>query len=522
MPASATKPGAVKTRAVQEIMSHPVLTASPSDYVATCAAMMSKAKVGSVVVVDEGKVVGIFTERDLVGLAATGTGVDWSRQPVSECMHPGVDTISPEVEISDAFRTITERGYRHLPVVDDGRLLGIVTMRDLMGVARIQPADKYAGEVPKGLEGLAVADTEIGNVRGMEGFFHYRQYSGVELAAKRSFEDVWYLMIEGELPNKAQAEAFRAETVPLRAIPDNVKPLLPAMAKLGETFVPLQAAKSAYCLVCQSLGWKPWLQIDRSELRRQALLTVAIFPTLVTALYRMSQGLEPIEPNPDLGHGANYLYMMSGEVPSPAFARAIEQYLMLTIDHGLNASTFTGRVIASTGADLGSAIAGAIGALSGPLHGGAPSLALKMLEEIGTPENADAWLRDAVNSGRRLMGFGHRVYKTDDPRAMMLRGVAENLDSSQVAFARFIEKRAVEILEELKPGRALYPNVEYYAGILMHMIGMPDTLFTPTFACSRTVGWTAHILEQSADNRLIRPNGHYVGPEPPAPVPDPE
>ncbi|GAC1363566.1 MAG: hypothetical protein NVSMB32_05290 [Actinomycetota bacterium] len=511
-----------KVRAVEEIMSRPVVTARPTDYVATCAALMNKAGVGSVVIVDDDKVVGIFTERDLVPMVAAGPGSGWSTKPVSEWMHAGVDTIGPETEISDAFRIITERGYRHLPVVAGGVLTGIVTMRDLMGVARIQPADKYAGEVPKGLEGLAVANTEIGDVRGMQGFFHYRQYSGVELAAKRSFEDVWHLMFDAELPTRAQAEAFRDETLPLRVIPDSVKPLLPAVAQLGQTFVPLQAAKAGYCLVTNALGFRSWLQIERSELRAQALRTVAVFPTLVTALYRLNLGLEPIEPNPELGHAANYLYMMSGEVPAPEKARAIEQYLMLTIDHGLNASTFSARVIASTGADLGSAVAGAIGALSGPLHGGAPSLALKMLEEIGTPERADAWLREAVLSGRRLMGFGHRVYKTDDPRGIMLRGVAERLDPEGVAFAKFIEKRAVEILEELKPGRALHPNVEYYAGILMNLIGMPDTLFTPTFGCSRTVGWTAHILEQAADNRLIRPNGHYVGPEPPAPVPDPE
>jgi citrate synthase len=517
MPASSTR-----ARAVSEIMKSPVVTASPSDYVATCASLMQKSNVGSVVVVDEGKVVGIFTERDLVRLAAMGPGTDWSKQPVSECMHPGVDTIGPDVEISDAFRIITERGYRHLPIVQDGMLTGIVTMRDLMSVARLQPADKYAGEVPKGLEGLAVADTQIGDVRGMQGFYHYRQYSAVELASKRSFEDVWHLMHEGELPTKAQGEAFKALVAPLRVIPDPVKSLLEPIARIGKEFVPLQAAKAAYCLVCESLDWKPWLQITRPELQLQALRTVAVFPTLVTALYRLNLGMEPIEPNPDLGHGANYLYMMTGEVPPPERARAIEQYLMLTIDHGLNASTFTGRVIASTGADLGSAVTGAIGALSGPLHGGAPSLALQMLEEIGSVENADAWLREAVMSGRRLMGFGHRVYKTDDPRAMMLRGVAERMDPEAIAFPKFIERRAVEILEELKPGRALYPNVEYYAGILMNMIGMPDTLFTPTFACSRTVGWTAHILEQSADNRLIRPNGHYVGPEPPVPVPDPE
>jgi citrate synthase len=510
-----------KTRPVSEIMKAPVVTASPSDYVATCASLMQKANVGSVVIIDDGKVVGIFTERDLLRLAGQGPGAEWSRQPVSETMHSGVDTIDPDTDISDAFRLISERGYRHLPVVADGDLVGIVTMRDLMGVARIQPAEKYAGEVPKGLEGVAVADTEIGDVRGMQGFFHYRQYNGVELAEKRSFEDVWHLMHEGDLPRtRAELERFKDEVIPLRFVPDEVKPLLPAIARIGKEFVPLQAAKAAYVLVCNALDFRPWLQISQPELRLQALRTVAIFPTLVTAMYRLHQGLEPVEPNPDLGHGANYLYMMSGEVPSPERARAVEQYLMLTIDHGLNASTFTGRVIASTGADLGSAVAGAIGALSGPLHGGAPSLALQMLDEIGGVDNADAWLRDAVMSGKRLMGFGHRVYKTDDPRAMMLRSVAERLDPDRLAFPKFIERRAVEILEELKPGRALYPNVEYYAGILMNMIGMPDTLFTPTFACSRTVGWTAHILEQSADNRLIRPSGHYVGPEPPVPVPD--
>jgi citrate synthase len=508
-------------RAVQDIMSRPVVTAAPSDTIAECAARMDSANVGSVVIIDDGRVVGILTERDLVRLA--GTASNWANTvPVSMVMRTRVDTIGAGTEVSDAFRILTERGYRHLPVVDGGALEGIVSLRDLMKIARIQPADKYAGEVPKGLEGLAVAETEIGDVRGMEGFFHYRQYSGVDLAKKRSFEDVWHLLFEGELPTATQAKAFKEETVPLREIPAAVKPLLPAIAHLGDRFVPLQAAKAAYCLVCNELGFRPWLEIDRSELRAQALRTCAVFPTLVTALHRLHEGKEPVEPDPELGHAANYLYMLTGEVPDPEKARAAEQYLILTIDHGLNASTFTGRVITSTGADLGSAVAGALGALSGPLHGGAPSLALKMLEEIGTRENADPWLRDSVLSGRRLMGFGHRVYKTDDPRSMMLRGVAERLDGERVEFAKFIEKRAVEILDELKPGRHLYPNVEFYAGIVMNMIGMPDTLFTPTFAVSRLVGWTAHVLEQSADNRLIRPSGRYVGPEPPAPVPDPE
>jgi citrate synthase len=192
-----------------------------------------------------------------------------------------------------------------------------------------------------------------------------------------------------------------------------------------------------------------------------------------------------------------------------------------TIDHGFNASTFTARVIASTGADLGSAILGALGALSGPLHGGAPSRALDMLEEIGTPERTDAWLREAIASGKRIMGFGHRVYKTDDPRSLMLHEVAKRLGGPRIAFAEHVEERAVAILGELKPGRRLYTNVEFYAGIVMEECGLPPGLFTPTFAASRVIGWTAHILEQAGDNRLIRPSAHYDGPPPPEPVPDP-
>jgi citrate synthase len=179
-------------------------------------------------------------------------------------------------------------------------------------------------------------------------------------------------------------------------------------------------------------------------------------------------------------------------------------------------------VITSTGADLGSAVLGALGALSGPLHGGAPSRALDMLREIGSEENAEPWLRDAVEHGKRLMGFGHRVYKTDDPRSVLLRGVAERLEpgSRKVELAKFVEKKAVEVLRELKPGRMLYPNVEFYSGVVMEMIGMPPALFTPTFGCSRVIGWTAHILEQAGDNRLIRPAASYTGPEPPQEVPE--
>ena len=193
---------------------------------------------------------------------------------------------------------------------------------------------------------------------------------------------------------------------------------------------------------------------------------------------------------------------------------------MLTIDHGFNASTFTARVITSTGADLAGAVTGGIAALSGPLHGGAPSRALDLLDAIGTPDNARPYLVDAVNRGEKIMGFGHRVYKTDDPRSLFLRGVAERIGAAKVDFAKQVEQTVVDVLAELKPGRNLYANVEFYAGVVMEHCGLPRDLFTPTFASSRVIGWCANILEQAADNRIIRPSARYVGPPPPQPVPD--
>ena len=503
---------------VKDIMSAPPVTATPGESVADAASRMAEAKVGSVIVVEDGKCVGILTERDLIKLAAKGTPP--GEALLSEWATKDPDTVPPDEDLSDAFRMMEDRGYRHLPVVDNGSVAGIVSLRDLVRAARIQPVDRPASEIPKGLEGIAVAETEIGDVRGREGFFHYRQFSAPELAEKKSFEEVWYLLFEGHLPDDQRLRAFSDEITPLRVVPDDVRDVLPSIAGVGERFVPLYALRAAYSTLALGLGFRPWLDVEPAELRSQALRTCAIFPTLIASMYRLNKGQDPVEPNPDLGHAANYLYMITGEAPTEDQARAVEQYLLLTIDHGFNASTFTARVITSTGADLGSAIIGAIGALSGPLHGGAPSRALDMLDDIGGPENADAWLRDAVESGKRLMGFGHRVYRTDDPRSVMLRGVAERLDGERVEFAKQVEKRAVEVLQELKPGRELYPNVEFYAGIVMDMVGMPRELFTPTFAVSRVIGWCAHVMEQAADNRLIRPSARYVGPEPPQPVPD--
>ncbi|HUS61093.1 MAG TPA: citrate/2-methylcitrate synthase, partial [Acidimicrobiales bacterium] len=363
-------------------------------------------------------------------------------------------------------------------------------------------------------------ETEVGDVRGLEGFYHYRHYNAVELAEKRPLEDVWYLLFEGELPTRPQREAFLDEIRPLRAVPDEVKELLPAIVAAIPTFVPLDALRTAVSATTASLGFKPSLDVDRDELRRNALRTCAVIPTLIMALYRLHHGLEPIDPHPGLGYGSNYLYMLNGEVPTPDIGRAVEQYQISTIDHGFNASTFTARVITSTGADLGAAVVGGIGALSGPLHGGAPSRALDLLDAIGTEANARPYLTRAVEAGEKIMGFGHRVYKTDDPRSVLLRGVAERIGADKIDFAKAVERTVVEVLGELKPGRNLYANVEFYAGVVMDHCGLPRELFTPTFASSRVIGWCANILEQAADNRIIRPSARYIGPPPPQPVPD--
>ncbi len=277
--------------------------------------------------------------------------------------------------------------------------------------------------------------------------------------------------------------------------------------------------RSAVSVLGAELGWRPTLDIDAGELGDQALGLCAVVPTTLAAADRLRRGLEPFSPRDDLGFAANYLYMLTGKLPSAAHARAIEQYMILTIDHGFNASTFAGRVITSTGADLGAAIVGAIGALSGPLHGGAPSRVLDMLDEIGTPDRAEAFIRPAIERGERIMGFGHRVYKTDDPRSLFLRSIVEPFGGPLVDLAVQVERTVVDVLEELKPGRHLYTNVEFYACVVMDLCGIERHMFTPTFAAGRTIGWSTHVMEQASRNRLIRPSARYVGPPPPQPVP---
>ncbi|MFC9153445.1 citrate synthase [Streptomyces bauhiniae] len=375
-------------------------------------------------------------------------------------------------------------------------------------------------QVPRGLAGVVVTDTEIGDVRGAEGFYHYRQYSAVELARTRGFEDVWHLLVHGDLPDPGQRAAFTAEVAGLRQLPDEVREALPAVAA-GRVAGPLAGLRTALSLLGAARGFRPVYDIDAGRRRADTLAACAAVPTLLTALYRLGQGREPVEPRVDLSYAANYLYMLTGEEPQARQARAVEQYLISTIDHGFNASTFTARVIASTGADVAACLVGALGALSGPLHGGAPSRALDTLDAIGTPDRIDPWVRERVLAGDRIMGFGHAVYRTEDPRSRMLREIALGFGGPRAGFAVEVERHVEAILAELKPGRELHTNVEFYAGVVMELCGLPREMFTPTFAAGRVVGWSANILEQAADPKIIRPVARYVGPEAPVPVPAP-
>jgi citrate synthase len=369
--------------------------------------------------------------------------------------------------------------------------------------------------VPPGLAGVAVTDTALGDVRGREGFYHYRQYSAVELAERRTVEDVWHLLFEGELPDSRQRNAFLATVAPLRRLREDVRAVLPAIARASAT--PLDGLRTALSLV--GSGMRPWWDLDEAARRRDALLICSQVPTLLTALHRLAHDQEPVEPRDDLPYAANYLYMLTGAEPDERHVRALQRYLVCTIDHGFNASTFTARVIASTGADIAACVVGAIGALSGPLHGGAPSRALEALDAIGTPDRVETWVRERLEAGERIMGFGHAVYRTEDPRSRMLRATAEELGGDRGQLAIEVERRVVQLLAELKPGRELRTNVEYYAGVVMEQCGIPRTMFTPTFTSSRVIGWCAHALEQARERKIIRPAARYVGPPPPQPVP---
>ena len=375
-------------------------------------------------------------------------------------------------------------------------------------------------EVPRGLKGVIAADTALGDVRGREGFYHYRQYSAVELAEHKGLDEVWHLFVEGHLPDADELTAFRERTAAVRAtaLPDVVLDALPRIGAAGAAG-PLDTLRTAVSLLAAAEGFAPVLDLDRQTIVDQGMRLVAVMPALAAGLHRAGQGLDVIEPDPSLGWAADYLRMTTGEVPDEARARAVEQYLIATIDHGFNASTFTARVIASTGADVGACMVGALGSLSGPLHGGAPSRALDTLDAIGSPEHIDDYIRPRIEAGEKIMGFGHAVYRTYDPRSELMHRTARSLGGDLVDFAEVVEERIVKLLNEMKPGRELYANVEFYAGVVMELAGLPRSMFTPTFATSRAIGWAAHIVEQVEDGKIIRPSARYVGPPAPAPLP---
>ncbi len=371
---------------------------------------------------------------------------------------------------------------------------------------------------PPGLAGVVVATTTLGDVRGEEGFYHYRQYSAVDLARSSSLEEVWHLLLRGHLPSSSQLDGFRAELAAARDLPEAISEGLWEVA-VGSAREPMTALRTAISAAGGLLGLRPLWDLDEQERERDAIRVAALVPVLVAGAWRRSQGLAPLAPRADLGHTANHLWLVTGEEPSDRAVRALERYLCLTVDHGFNASTFTARVVASTGADAAACVVAALGALSGPLHGGAPSRALDALDAIGTPTNARPWADAQLAAGRRIMGFGHAVYVGPDPRSELLRETALELGGPLVELAVAAERAIDAALAAHRPDRVLRANVEFYAGVVMHECGLPRDLFSPTFAVSRVIGWTAQVLEQARERKIIRPSAAYVGPPPPQPVP---
>ena len=357
-----------------------------------------------------------------------------------------------------------------------------------------------------GLEGVVAAQTRLSRVDGQRGELIIGGFPLAELAANATFEETTFLLWNGRLPTQHELTTFQTELAQLRPLPSATLDLLQSAAQ--QQVPPMDALRMAAGTLS--------LDIDNSDKTQTAKAVTARFPTIVAAYWRMLQGNTADSPNPSLSHTANFLYMLTGTPPSAAQTRGLETYLNTVVDHGLNASTFAARVIIATQSDMVSAIVGAVGALKGPLHGGAPGPALDMVFEIGTADQAESYLREKMNRGERLMGFGHRVYKVRDPRAEVLGTAAEMLfatdgDMALYTLAKNVEETAVSLLAEYKPGRNLQTNVEFYTALLLHGLGLDTALFTPTFAIGRVAGWIGHCFEQIENGRLIRPKSTYIG-----------
>ncbi|HEX8501100.1 MAG TPA: citrate synthase [Pyrinomonadaceae bacterium] len=364
---------------------------------------------------------------------------------------------------------------------------------------------KPAAKGGAGLEGVVAAESSIGDVDGVGGVLIYQGLNIHDLAEHSTFEETVFLLWHGRLPKRAELDALRAELAASQSLPGEVLELMRRFPRDAEPMDALRTAVSA--LAFYDKGSR---DLSREGALRTATKLTAQLPVVVAAFERLRKGQEPVGPKPGHNIASNFLYMLSGEEPSEREARIFDVCLVLHADHELNASTFTSRVIAGTLADMYGAVSGAIAALSGPLHGGANTNVMKMLLEIGEPARAEGWLREALATKKKVMGFGHRVYKTEDPRSVWLRRFSRELGEAKG------ETRWIEILERLRElmfaEKKLYPNVDYYSGSAYYQMGIPLDLFTPIFAVSRISGWTGHILEQYANNRLIRPRAEYVGP----------
>ena len=357
-----------------------------------------------------------------------------------------------------------------------------------------------------GLEDVVAASTRLSEVDGEAGRLTIAGYSVEDLAPYASFEEMAYLLLHGRLPESAERVRFAQDLAERRTLSRAALEILREAA--AAKAVPMEALRIAVPIL--SLGRK-------EDPLDDAMTAIASFPTIVGAYWRIRNGDGPVPVRPDLAHAAHYLHQLFGAEPSAERRRALETYLNTVCDHGLNASTFAARVIVSTRSDVISALTGAVGALKGPLHGGAPGPALDMVFEIAEAERAETVIRARLDRGERLMGFGHRVYRVRDPRADVLARAAERFyasdgDRSLYDLARKVETTALRLLRERKPDRRLDTNVEFYTALLLHGLGLPSELFTATFAVGRVVGWAAHCLEQLRDGRLIRPQSTYIGP----------
>ena len=358
---------------------------------------------------------------------------------------------------------------------------------------------------PAGLEGVVAAQSSIGDVDGINGILIYQGINIHDLARHSTFEEVVFLLWHGRLPKRAELEELKRSLAAAQQVNEELLDMLRRIPREADPMDVLRTAVSALAFYDKDAH-----NTSREASVRIATKLTAQFPVIVAAFDRLRNGKEPVAPKPDLNIATNFLYMLRGEMPGERESRIFDVALILHADHELNASTFTGRVIAATLADMYAAVTGAIGALSGPLHGGANTAVMKMLLEIGSVENVEKYITEALAQKKKIMGFGHRVYRTEDPRATWLRQFSREMGETKGDLRWYEISRKIE--EVMMREKGLYPNVDFYSASTYYMMGIPLDLFTPIFAISRISGWTGHILEQYANNRLIRPRAEYIGP----------